>query len=82
MLDYRPSAAGLGRRGGATNQNAGEQSMAELNKNARDEAGVVGEDYTWAEVAYWLIGIVMIPLVPILMIAFLNPFSGVGPHGH
>lgn len=56
--------------------------MAELNKNERDEMGIVGEDYTWAEVAYWLIGIVMIPLVPILMIAFLTPFSGVGPHGH
>jgi hypothetical protein len=57
--------------------------MAELNlKHERNEIGVVGEDYTWWEVAYWLIGIVMIPLVPILMIAFFTPFSGVGPHGH
>ena len=40
------------------------------------------DDYTWWEVAYWLIGIVMIPLAPILMIWFLTPFSGVGPTGH
>ena len=60
--------------------------MAEQNvttsRDAMDQMGVVGEDYTWWEVAYWLIGIVMIPLVPILMIAFLTPFSGVGAHGH
>jgi hypothetical protein len=40
------------------------------------------DDYAWWEVVYWLVGIIMIPLVPILMIAFFTPFSGVGPHGH
>ena len=40
------------------------------------------DDYSWWEVVYWLVGIIMIPLVPILMIAFLTPFSGVGATGH
>ena len=59
--------------------------MAELNVNGTetiDGPGVVGEDYSWWEVAYWLIGIVMIPLVPILMITFFTPFSGIGATGH
>jgi hypothetical protein len=46
-----------------------------------ERVGVVGEDYSWWEVAYWLIGIIAIPLVPILMITFFTPFSGVGA-GH
>jgi hypothetical protein len=40
------------------------------------------DDYSWWEVVYWLVGILMIPLVPILMIAFLTPFSGIGATGH
>ena len=40
------------------------------------------DDYAWWEVVYWLVGIIMIPLVPILMIAFFTPFSGVGATGH
>jgi hypothetical protein len=36
------------------------------------------EEYSSWEVAYWLIGIVMIPLVPILMVTFFTPYSGVG----
>ena len=50
--------------------------------NVKRENDVVEEDYSWWEVAYWLIGIIMIPLVPILMIAFFTPFSGVGATGH
>jgi hypothetical protein len=46
------------------------------------ETGSHEDDYSWWEVVYWLVGIVMIPLVPILMISFLTPFSGVGPTGH
>lgn len=42
----------------------------------------IEDDYTWWEVAYWLIGILMIPLVPILMISFLTPFSGIGATPH
>ena len=34
------------------------------------------EDYTTAEVVYWIVGIFMIPLVPILMVWFLTPWSG------
>ncbi|MEX0911786.1 MAG: hypothetical protein WD737_06795 [Gemmatimonadota bacterium] len=33
-------------------------------------------DYTTAEMILWLVGIVMIPLVPILMVWFLTPWSG------
>jgi|1186.fasta_scaffold59035_2 hypothetical protein len=40
------------------------------------------DDYSWWEVVYWLVGILMIPLVPILMICFLTPFSGIGATGH
>jgi hypothetical protein len=36
------------------------------------------EEYSSWEVAYWLIGIVMIPLVPILMVTFFTPYSGIG----
>jgi hypothetical protein len=34
------------------------------------------EDYTTVEIIYWTIGILMIPLAPILMIWFLTPWSG------
>lgn len=55
--------------------------MADVNVN-RDNSVVVEDDYSWWEVAYWLVGIIMIPLVPILMITFFTPFSGVGATGH
>ncbi len=55
--------------------------MAEL-KVKRDNDVVVEEDYSWWEVIYWLVGIIMIPLVPILMITFFTTFSGVGATGH
>jgi hypothetical protein len=54
--------------------------MAEL-KVSRDSDVVVEDDYSWWEVIYWLVGIIMIPLVPILMVAFLTPFSGIGGTG-
>ena len=47
----------------------------------RDNNVVVEEDYSWWEVIYWLVGIIMIPLVPILMVTFLTPFSGIGNTG-
>jgi hypothetical protein len=34
------------------------------------------ESYTMLEVIFWLVGILMIPLVPIIMIALLTPHSG------
>ena len=34
------------------------------------------EDATIAEIVLWVIGILMIPLVPILMVVFLTPHSG------
>ncbi len=49
--------------------------MADLNVR-RDEPVVEEDDYTMAEVLLWVFGILMIPLVPILMVAFLTPFSG------
>lgn len=51
--------------------------MAELNVERKHEVVEVEEDdYTMLEVLLWVVGIVMIPLVPILMVAFLTPFSG------
>jgi hypothetical protein len=35
------------------------------------------DDASAAEVLLYVVGIVMIPLVPILMVALLTPFSGV-----
>ena len=49
--------------------------MADLNVRTETEP-VVEDDYTMAEVLLWVFGILMIPLVPILMVAFLTPFSG------
>lgn len=37
---------------------------------------VVEDDYTMWEVAFWIVGILMIPLVPILMVWLLTPYSG------
>lgn len=34
------------------------------------------EDYSTAELVYWIVGILMIPLTPILMIWLLTPWSG------
>jgi len=49
--------------------------MADLNIRKETEP-VVEEDYTMIEVGFWILGILMIPLVPIVMVAFLTPFSG------
>ncbi len=48
--------------------------MADLNVTQAEP--VVEDDYTMLEVVLWVLGILMIPLVPILMVAFLTPFSG------
>ena len=34
------------------------------------------DDYSMLEVVLWIIGILMIPLVPIVMVALMTPFSG------
>jgi hypothetical protein len=47
--------------------------MADLNVQTKVEPE---EDYTTAEIIYWTIGILMIPLAPILMIWFFTPWSG------
>ena len=46
--------------------------------DARTETETVEDEYTWWEVVYWLIGIVAIPLVPIIMVTCFAPYSGVG----
>ncbi|HEY0036822.1 MAG TPA: hypothetical protein VGB66_09055 [Longimicrobium sp.] len=50
--------------------------MADLNVRKESEPVVVEDDYTMIEVGMWILGILAIPLVPILMVAFLTPFSG------
>jgi hypothetical protein len=49
--------------------------MADL--NVRPPTPVAEEEYDNWEIALWLVGIISIPLVPILMIVFLTPWSGV-----
>ena len=49
--------------------------MADLDTR-RTEQVAVEEDYTTAEIVYWIVGIFMIPLVPILMVWFFTPWSG------
>jgi hypothetical protein len=47
--------------------------MADIDVRRKDEAE---EDYTTVEIIYWTVGILMIPLAPILMIWFLTPWNG------
>lgn len=49
--------------------------MADLNVQKKAEP-VVEDDYTMLEVLLWIVGILMIPLVPIAMVALFTPFSG------
>ena len=35
------------------------------------------EEATLLEIVLWIIGILMIPMVPILMVVFLTPYSGI-----
>lgn len=51
--------------------------MADLNVQ-RTTAAVPAEedDYANWEIALWLIGILMIPGVPIIMVVLLTPWSG------
>ena len=48
--------------------------MADL--NVQRQTMEEEDDYSMIEVVLWVLGIVMIPLVPILMVAFFAPFSG------
>jgi hypothetical protein len=48
--------------------------MADLDVVHDDE--LPPEGYTMLEVVFWLVGILMIPLVPIVMVALLTPHSG------
>lgn len=48
--------------------------MAEI--DVRREQDAPEDDYTTAELVYWITGILMIPLVPILMVWFFTPWSG------
>lgn len=50
--------------------------MADLNVRAPAPPAEEEEYDNW-EVVLWLVGIVSIPLVPILMVVFLTPWSGV-----
>lgn len=49
--------------------------MAELDVE-HTHVEVVEDDYTMLEVAFWIVGILMIPLVPIIMVWLFTPYSG------
>ena len=46
--------------------------------DVRREPEVVEDDYSTWEIIFWLVGIVSIPLVPILFVTFFTPYSGIG----
>lgn len=50
--------------------------MADIDLQHQTE--VPADDYSMWEVVFWIIGILMIPGVPIIMVHFLTPWSGVG----
>jgi hypothetical protein len=47
--------------------------MADIDVKRTDEEA---PGYTVGQLVFWIVGILMIPLVPILMIIFLTPHSG------
>lgn len=49
--------------------------MADIDAQRREPV-VQEDDYTTAELIYWIVGIFMIPIVPILMVWFFTPWSG------
>jgi hypothetical protein len=49
--------------------------MADLDVQ-RKATAVPEDDYTTGELIFWIVGILAIPLVPILMVMFLTPYSG------
>ncbi|HWK90442.1 MAG TPA: hypothetical protein VNP72_10665 [Longimicrobium sp.] len=49
--------------------------MADINVERKTEV-VEQEDYANWEIVLWLVGILSIPLVPILMVVFFTPWSG------
>lgn len=50
--------------------------MADIRVEQEAETRPAEDDYTYLEVVLWIFGILMIPLVPIVMVMTLTPFSG------
>lgn len=50
--------------------------MADIDIQRNSDASLQEDDYSMTEVVLWVIGILCIPLVPILMVTFLTPWSG------
>lgn len=51
--------------------------MADLNVTPPAAAHAHEEEYDNWEIVLWLVGIISIPLVPILMVVLFTPWSGV-----
>jgi hypothetical protein len=49
--------------------------MADLDVR-READAAPQDDYSMGEIVFWIVGILMIPLVPILMSWLLTPWSG------
>ena len=50
--------------------------MADLEIQRERRPAAAQDDYTTLELVYWIVGILAIPLVPILMTWFFTPWSG------
>jgi hypothetical protein len=50
--------------------------MTMANQQLHEVEGDPKPDYTTGDIILWMVGILAIPLVPILMVWFLTPWSG------
>jgi hypothetical protein len=50
--------------------------MADLDTTRTAEPAAPKDDYTTGELIYWIVGVLSIPLVPILMAWIFTPWSG------
>jgi hypothetical protein len=50
--------------------------MADIDIQRNPDATIEEDDYSMLEVVLWVVGILCIPMVPILMVTFLTPWSG------
>ena len=50
--------------------------MSDLHSNPANVPAEPEDDYATWEVVLWLVGIISIPLVPILMVVLFSPWSG------
>lgn len=56
--------------------NQPEHIMADINVRHDDTEPTRDDDYTVGDLIFWIVGVLMIPLIPILCILLFTPQSG------